>query len=291
MARDRTEEQRRTDFAVNLALRSMIRLALALPYRWRVPLVGWLTRRLAAPLAGYRARARANLRLIWPDMPEPERNRIADEACDNAGRTLIENYSSRELMARVADLPVHGAGMAALAAAQAEGRPVLLLSGHFGNYEAARAALVARGFRIGAFYRPLRNAFFNRHYVKTLAAYGAPVFPQGAGGTAGLVRHLRSGGQMVLLFDLNVVDGEMIDFLGRPAATATSAAELARRYGAEVIPFYAVRQPDGLSFQIELEAPIPHGDPLTMTRALNESLAARVRANPGQWFWIHRRWK
>jgi KDO2-lipid IV(A) lauroyltransferase len=96
---------------------------------------------------------------------------------------------------------------------------------------------------------------------------------------------------MVLLFDLNVVDGEMIDFLGRPAATATSAAELARRYGAEVIPFYAVRQPDGLSFQIELEAPIPHGDPLTMTRALNESLAARVRANPGQWFWIHRRWK
>ena len=74
-------------------------------------------------------------------------------------------------------------------------------------------------------------------------------------------------------------------------AGGVSAAELALRYGADLIPFYATRRPDGLDFDIELEAPVPHSDPVTMTIQMNQSLEARVRAHPGQWFWIHRRWK
>ena len=58
-----------------------------------------------------------------------------------------------------------------------------------------------------------------------------------------------------------------------------------------MIPFYGIRQPDGLSFDTVLEAPVPHSDPLQMTQALNDSLAARVRQDPGQWFWVHRRWR
>jgi KDO2-lipid IV(A) lauroyltransferase len=46
-----------------------------------------------------------------------------------------------------------------------------------------------------------------------------------------------------------------------------------------------------LSFQIIVEAPIPHGTPEAMTQALNDSLEAIVRQNIDQWFWIHRRWK
>jgi KDO2-lipid IV(A) lauroyltransferase len=52
-----------------------------------------------------------------------------------------------------------------------------------------------------------------------------------------------------------------------------------------------VRQRDGLSFQIIVEAPIPHGTPESMTQALNDSLESIVRQNIDQWFWIHRRWK
>ena len=291
MARDRSTAQKLADFAANAVLRLLIRLALTLPYTWRVRFVGWVTRRVIAPLAGYRARARGNLAMILPDLPEAVRNRISDEACDNAGRTLIENYTTREFMARMAGMPIAGPGIAALDAARAAGKPAILVSGHFGNYEAARAALVARGYQIGGLYRPMRNTFFNDHYVRTMQAFGGPVFPQGGRGTAGFVRHLRAGGQLVLLFDQNVIGGEVLDFLGHPAATATSAADLALRYGATLIPFYATRQPDGVSFAIELEAPVTPGDPRAMTRSLNDSLAARVRAAPGQWFWIHRRWK
>jgi KDO2-lipid IV(A) lauroyltransferase len=291
MAPPRSDDQRRLDYLANIVLRGVIGLALALPYSLRIPFVGWLTRALIAPLAGYRRRARNNLAMIMPDLPEADRNRIADEACDNAGRTLIENYSSRQLMARMAGKPIVGDGLAVLEAARAAGRPAILVSGHFGNYEAARAALVARGYKIGGLYRPMANAFFNEHYVKTMEAFGGPVFPQGPRGTAGFVRHLKAGGQLVLLFDQFVIEAAPMDFMGKPAHTATSAAELSLRYKADLIPFYATRDPNGLDFAIELEAPIPPSDPVTMTMALNRSLEARIRAHPGQWFWIHRRWK
>ena len=70
---------------------------------------------------------------------------------------------------------------------------------------------------------------------------------------------------MVLLFDLFVHEGEDIPFMGRPVRTALSAAELSLRYEAELIPFYAIRQPDGLSFKVEMDAPVPHSDPIAMT--------------------------
>ena len=95
---------------------------------------------------------------------------------------------------------------------------------------------------------------------------------------------------MVLLFDQRA-GSDQIKFLGEPARTALSAAELSLRYKADLIPFYATRQPDGLSFEVDLEAPIPHTTALEMTTALTRSLEARVKAHPGQWFWIHRRWR
>lgn len=277
-------------YAQNLVARGLIGLALALPYAWRVAMMGALMPRVIGPLAGYRRRALDNLALIWPQMPLNQRRSIATQALDNAGRTLIENYSTAEFTGRQASVTPTGAGLAALAQAQAESRPVILVSGHFGNYEAARAALVARGYTIGGLYRPMTNRYFNAHYVRTMEAFGGPIFPQGRAGTAGFVRHLKSAGLLVLLFDQHAA-GAQISFLGKPAHTALSAAELALRYNADLIPFYATRQPDGLSFAVELEAPIPHSTPEAMTTALTRSLEARILAHPGQWFWIHRRWK
>ncbi|RAP40352.1 lauroyl acyltransferase [Rhodovulum viride] len=288
--RDR-RARRLGDWLTDRVARLLIGTALALPYERRVPFGGWVTRRLIAPVAGYRARAEANLTLVYPGMPADERRRIADAVADNAGRTLIENYSTRAFLARMAEAEPQGPGLAALEAARAAGRPAILVTGHFGNYEAARAALVARGYEIGGLYRPMANPFFNAHYVRTMEAFGGPVFPQGRRGTAGFVRHLRSGGMLVLLTDQHARRGAELHFMGQPALTALSAAELALRYGADLIPFYATRRPDGLSFDIEIEAPVPPSTPREMMQALNDSLEARVRRHPEQWFWIHRRWK
>jgi KDO2-lipid IV(A) lauroyltransferase len=275
----------------NLAIVGLIRLALALPYAARVRFMGAVVQRVIGPLAGYRARALDNLALVWPDMASPERARIADRCLNNVGRTFIENYSATDFPSRMAGNKLTGAGVAAVQEAVAQGRPVILASGHYGNYEATRATLVAQGLDIGGLYRNMKNPYFNAHYVKTMEAFGGPVFAQGRRGTAGFVRHLKAGGQLVLLFDQHVFEAPEVDFLGHPARTALSAAELALRYDALLVPFYGIRNPDGLSFETVIEAPVPPDDALTMTQALSDSLAARIMADPTQWFWVHRRWR
>ena len=279
------------DFLINAIIVGVIRLALLLPYDTRVRFMGGFMQHVFGPIAGYRRRALRNLAMIWPDMSDKQRARIAGGCLNNAGRSFIENYSADDFPTRMAQNTPVGPGAAALEQANKDGRPVILVTGHFGNYEATRAALVARGYDIGGLYRDMNNPYFNAHYVKTMEAFGGPVFPQGRKGTAGFVRHLKGGGQLVLLFDQHVLYAPILDFMGEPARTALSAAELALRYDALLIPFYGLRQPDGLSFETVLEAPIPHSDPTEMTQALNDSLAARVKETPEQWFWVHRRWR
>jgi Kdo2-lipid IVA lauroyltransferase/acyltransferase len=272
-------------------LRGLLWLLLRLPYRWRVPLCGFVLARIIAPIAGYRKRVRDNLALVLPELPREEVERIARAVPDNVGRTVIEIYSGPEFIAHAVSHPLTGAGVADLAAAHAARRPVILVTGHFGNYDASRAALIARGYRVGALYMPMANPYFNDHYVRAISAIGRPLFPRGRAGLADMVRHLRSGGMLGMLVDQHMAHGEALTFFDRPALTALSAAELALKYDALLVPTYAVRAADGLSFDIIVEPPIPHGSPEAMTQALNDSLEALVRQHIDQWFWIHRRWK
>ena len=278
-------------YLTNAFIVGLIRLALVLPYKARIAFVGWVVQHVIGPVAGYRARALDNLAMIWPQMPQERRAEIASKCLNNVGRSFIENYSARDFPKRMAKNTPTGAGVAALEKAAEQGNPVILVTGHYGNYEAMRACLVARGYDIGGLYRNMKNPYFNAHYVQTMEAFGGPVFPQGRRGTAGFVRHLKDGGQLVLLFDQHVFGAPALDFLGQPANTALSAAELALRYDALLIPFYGIRQADGVSFDTVLEAPVPHSDAVTMTQALNDSLTARIKADPEQWFWVHRRWR
>lgn len=268
----------------------VIGTARLLPYRWRVPAMGAFSRFVLGPLAMNR-RIRANLRHVWPDLPRADIRRICHEVADNFGRSLIELHSGPEFARHAATLTPGGPGLAALDQAHAQGRPVILVSAHFGNYDAWRANLSARGFRVGGLYMPMTNPAANRRYVATIESIARPLFPRGAEGMTDMIRFLRSGGMLGLLGDHYMSHGELVDFLGKPAWTATSAAKMALKYNALLVPLYATRNPDGLTFRIEVETPIPHTDALTMTRALNDSASARVRQTPGQWFWLHRRWK
>ncbi|MBY5934030.1 lysophospholipid acyltransferase family protein [Tateyamaria omphalii] len=277
--------------ATNAVARGCIGAALALPYKWRVPFMGWILSHIVGPAAGFKRRATEHIAFVLPDLPTAEHERIARESLNNAGRTLIENYSTGALLARQKTAQIDGPGIDALEQAAQTGQPVILVTGHFGNYEALRATLVGRGYDVGGLYRDMSNPYFNAHYVRTMQAFGGPVFAQGRKGTAGFVRHLKSGGQLVLLFDQHVQKAPILDFLGHPARTAVSAAELALRYKALLIPFYGIRRPDGLSFDCVMEAPIAHSDPETMTQAMNDSIGARIRANPEQWLWVARRWR
>lgn len=271
-------------------IRAALWLVLSLPFDARRRLAATLMTGIVAPVAGWRARIRENLALVRPDLPEPEVARLVRDVPRSIGRTLAELYSGPEFVARVAREPLQGAGVAALEEAHRTGRPVLLVTGHLGNYDAIRGGLIARGYRVGGLYRPMDNPFFNHHYVAAISRIGTPLFPRGRKGLADMIRFLRGGGMVGVVLDQSMGDGALLRFFGQEALTALSPAEMALRYDALVIPTYGIRRADG-GFDMVIEAPIPHSDPITMTQALNDSLEAQVRTHMDQWLWTHRRWK
>lgn len=279
------------DYAQNLVLQIFIGALKLLPYRWRVTYGARGLAWVIAPFAGWRQRVRRNLALVLPDLAPAEVERLVRAVPANAMRTMIEIYSPHAFKSRLAKTPISGAGLAALDAARVEGRGVILISGHFGNYDVPRAVLAARGHSIGALYKPMQNRYFNHHYRAAIAAIATPVFPSDRRGLVEMVRHLRAGGLIGMLIDIHAPRGAPLRFFGRRAMTAVSAAEMALKHNTLLVPVYGLRLPDGTNFELIIEPPIPHTTAEAMTQALNDSLEIQVRAHPEQWFWIHRRWK
>ena len=272
------------------ALYAPLALARLLPYERRVPFAGWLASRLLAPLAGYSRRVRANLAHACPELPEAEVRRLVRAVPENAGRNMMELYSP-EFAERTRHAPVEGPGLETIRAARAAKRPVIFVTGHFGSFNAARVAMIEQGFDMGVFYRPMANRPFNDHYVRAMTALSQPMFEQGRSGMVQMVRHLRAGGVLAILNDLNAHDGVPLEFFGKPALTSLATAEMALKFEAPLVPVWGLRRKDGLGFRIIVESEIPPSDPVTMTRAFNARLEAMVRTHMDQWFWIHRRWK
>ena len=109
-------EKRRgtSEYLQHLVFRSLIRIALILPYRARVAFMGWVVSSPIAPIAGWRRRIRANLDLIWPDLPQAKVNSLTRKVPDNFGRALIESFSGNQFIERVANLDLTGPGVGAL---------------------------------------------------------------------------------------------------------------------------------------------------------------------------------
>ncbi len=138
----------RSDWIIDRVTRGVIGTALAPPYAKRVAWFGAVIERVIAPLAGYRTRAESQLALIWPYMSDAERAALGRKVCNNFGRNLIENYSGADFAARINNAEVSGHGLVPLTEAKAQVRPVLFVTGHFGNHEAPRQALTQLGYTI-----------------------------------------------------------------------------------------------------------------------------------------------
>lgn len=288
---DKSEGHNLRHLAQHLVLRALIGVPMLLPYQWRVPFFGWIAARLIAPFAGWDKRVRENLNRILPDLPEATVKALEYRVPNNTGRSLIEIYSGARFKAHVAQTPILGAGLDQILAARQRGQGVILISGHFGNYDVPRAVLSGLGHPVAGFYWPMRNPYFNKHYVRRISEIGQPVFPRGRRGLAEMVTFLKQGGLVGMLIDQHMDHGAGLSFFGETAYTPLSAAELALKYNCLLVPIYGRRRADGLNFDLIVEPAIAHTTPAEMTQKLNDSLEAITRDNLDQWFWIHRRWK
>jgi KDO2-lipid IV(A) lauroyltransferase len=270
-------------------LRVLLAVVSVLPMRHRRAVLGAVTGLLvrATPVG---RRARDNLALVWPDMPAVERRALTRAVGRNVGRTLAGLWFNEAFADEFPDLlPEPGPGLDALRAAKAAGKGAVIVSGHFGQWEMVRHGLRRSGMETGALYRPNNNPHYDPILRAGIEKGGEPIVPKGRAGMRDLLRHLRGGGFMAILMDQHVGAGVPLPFLGVPARTSLSAAELALRHDVPLVPAFAPWE-DGRP-RIVLEAPIPPSDPETMMRAFNDRLSAWVERHPSQWHWLHRRWK
>ena len=237
-----------------------------------------------------RMRLERELRHVFPDMPRSERVEMCRSMGAKMGRTLFEVYHCAEFQTFQDNFTVSGPGLAALEQAHAQGRGAIIVSGHFGQWEAIRAVLRARGMETGAVYRPQTNRHYQRRLLAGIEAGGKPILATGPIGTKALVQHVRNGGFIAILLDVNVSDGVVLPFLGHEAPTSLTAARLALKYNLPMVPAYGTRIGESGRFTVDFEEAIPHSDAVTMTRAFNDSLSARIMDKPDQWYWMLRRW-
>lgn len=183
------------------------------------------------------------------------------------------------------------------------GRPVILLSGHFGNWEMAISIFGLFGFRMGLVARELDNPYLNRWFLRFRKYTGHRPIPKAGGGGA-MVQLLDRGGSLAMLGDQDAgSSGMFVDFFGRKASTHKSIGLIALEYQALICVGYARRLendalPNGWPcFELGCEEVVDARD-FTMPDAVEQitqrytaALERVVRRSPEQYFWVHRRWK
>lgn len=285
------------------------------------PLVGWLANRvmdalsaLPAPVRdglarfvgwlaftlGIRRRvALENLARAFPEKSEEERRGIAREAYLTMSRVVIESIDTRDHVDLSWAVPeTSGEGWKALQTHVATGRGALLVTAHFANWERAGKLLVQRGIPLDALVRPLKGALNMRIVDNRVAAGVGLIYPKGA--IARIQEAVGLGESVFMLLDqaMPAKASVFVPFFGRAASTTPAMAVVARRTGAPVFVVMGVRDASGRTMRLEVEGPIPAPQGLeeqeaivAHTAAVTAALERHVRRHPGQWLWLHRRWK
>lgn len=241
-----------------------------------------------------RHRALAHLALAFPDLADGDRGTLARAAFRHQGMNLTEllhvmrRGSERTLPPR---LEVHG--WEEVEAARATGRPLLVLTGHCGNWELIGAAFTHRGLPLAAVARDMAASELQDLVMAVRRSLGTTTIARG-GRSAGrqLLGVLRSGGALAMLIDQDTrVEGVWVPFFGRPAFTPVGAARLALRQEMAVLPCFIERRADGShAIRIHPALDLP-ADETAATALMTAAIEGQVRRRPEQWVWWHKRWR
>jgi len=254
--------------------------------------IGHVIGKLAPYLARDRRRAaEVNLAMCFPDMPAAERAALLDASFDALGVGLFEFarawWGSAEPMRQTVQVE----GLEHLHALQAQGRGVLMVSGHFMTLEMC-GRLMCDHVPLAGMYRRHKNPVFEWAVKRGRLRYATHMYTNDE--IRGAVRHLKQGGFLWYAPDQDMrgKDTVFAPFFGVPAATITATHQLARLTGCAVVPFFHRREGD--RYILRVAPPLedfPSQDAVADSARVNAQIEAMVREAPDQYLWIHRRFK
>lgn len=256
--------------------------------------LGWLFKTIG-PLFSQNKTVHRNLQLAFPKMPEDERERIARQAWESVGRTAGELPHLPKIHPYKGDR-VKVFGGEHLDAIEASDRGAVIVAGHFANWEVMGAAICCRPVDCLVTYRALNNPYIDRRLNKVRHDYGIGVLAPKGAGTRELMRALSAGRAVALMNDQKFNEGLAIPFFGYNAMTAQGPSRLALKYDVPIVPI-STRRTGPARFEVTVHPPFTpeksgnaEADLIASVKRISAFVEREVRANPGQWFWQHRRW-
>lgn len=220
--------------------------------------------------------------------------RLGRRSFQHVGMNLVEicRYFLRPTDVMLSRVRIQGREHFQTAAAQ--GRGVLILTAHYGNWELLAAAHGLTGLPLSIVTRPLDHPLLDDLAARFRRRSGAELIVKRPA-VREVLSALRRQRMVGILLDQNATraEGVFVPFFGSPASTSKGLALLALRTGAPVVPVFLRREPDGRHC-MEVDAalpPPPDGEVTTYTTTFNRVLEAAIRRAPEQWLWMHDRWR
>lgn len=257
--------------------------------------LGGAVLRWLGPLTGAHKTAERNIRIAFPDMDAQARKALLVAQWENLGRLTAEFQLMDRLTPKSGRVEIVGGER--LRAVARSGKPAILVSGHFSNWEVMAAVIVHLGVRCQVTYRAANNPYIDKRIIETRRSYGVSMMaPKGGDGSREVLAAMAKGEAVAFLNDQKFNQGVAAPFFGVPATTAPGPTRMALRFDCPMIPM-SVERLKGARFRVTIwDSIAPHktgdrtADILQGVRNVNAFVEDRVRERPEEWFWTHKRW-
>lgn len=239
-----------------------------------------------------------HLALAFPDRSPSWRSEVARGCYRHLGRESVAMLRMSDLNRDELAARTRITGLDAVERALDEGRGIVFVTGHLGNWEIGGAAVAARGVPLAVVALRQGNPLFDRDLARIRERLGMRVIYKDDAPKA-VLRALSAGDGVAIVADQNPIRGGIpVEFFGREANTARGPAVLALRTGAPVFLGVALRVEDeDVDYRVEFrEVPVERTgetdiDVQRLVQAYTTLLEKAIRSHPEQYFWHHRRWK
>jgi KDO2-lipid IV(A) lauroyltransferase len=256
---------------------------------------GWIGRKVFSRLPPDRV-ARANLAAAFPHKSPAERDAIRMQMWDNLGRVVAEYPHLEKFTGTGADPRIGWSEPSPGWLDGYRGKPVMYLSAHLANWEIMPAISHQLGLDGATVVRPPNNPVVADWIAGRRADNGPNELISKHNAMRRMLTRLKGGKSLYMLIDQKLREGVAVPFFGRAAMTTPAPAALKLKTGARIV-IVSNRRTRGSRFHVTYHGEVDYaatGTEKDDIQALTAMLTARmeeiIRADPGQWLWIHNRW-
>ncbi len=246
-----------------------------------------------------RERAIAQLKKAFPSKTDEEIAAVVSEMFRNIGKNFTELFWLPRLNKRNLGKYVRFEGIEKLNKWKANGKPLLIITGHIGNWEMMAAACALAGYPSTVIARRQSDPWINDKIARFRARWGIEtVWREDSTSGRKILSALKNGSALAMLMDQDTrIDSVFVDFFGQKAYTPSGPAALSLRAECYAAVAYIHRESNNkhvvrFNFINQAEATgNREEDILKRTQQFTAAIESAIREKPEQWVWFHKRWK